>query len=106
MPIRHRLKREKPAGTSQLLMSLLEEWKNPKDEGEPLIVVEGSERQPIHIYVIWEAWQSLSDYERSELIMDAVEQLAEEGRFSQLNDVTVAMGLTSDEARRMGIATE
>lgn len=80
---------------------LMGEWSNPSENGQPLIIIEGQDGEPRHIYVIWDEWGELSQVDRSEVIMDVVDHLAGE---AVINDpVTVAMGLTSEEARRFGI---
>jgi hypothetical protein len=82
---------------------LIDEWTHPKNKGEPLIVIEGQQGQPTHIYVIWDAWGDLDLTERSEIIMDVVEHLPGKHRLPDTSLVTVAMGLTKKEARRMHI---
>jgi len=68
-----------------------------------LIIIEGKLREPQHIYVVWDEWQELTQTERSEIIMDVVDNLAGEDRLPENSPVTVAMGLTAEEAKRMGI---
>jgi len=90
---------------------LTREWKKPSDAtGAPIIIKdEGSRRDPsIRLYVIWDSWQGLSQQERSEIIMDAYTEYrltAPTYSFDEddLHKVTVAMGLTSEEAARMGL---
>jgi len=103
MPIKHRLQRTLPPSATELTRMLITEWQHPKSEGQPLIVIEGQRDQPTHIYVIWDEWRDLNQTQRSESIMDAVEHLAGDARIPDLSLVTVAMGLTVEEARRMGI---
>lgn len=103
MPIKHRLKRTLPPSASELTRELIVEWTKPKKTGQPVIVIEGDQGQPRHIYVIWDAWQGLDPRDRSEIIMDAVEHLAGDQAFPDVSLVTVAMGLTAEEAARMGI---
>ncbi len=81
---------------------LVQEWKHPQREAsEPIIIEDRQGRQgPIHVYVIWQDWAGLDQIERSEIIVDACEQVR--GADFAL-DVTVAMGLTAQEAARMGI---
>jgi hypothetical protein len=82
---------------------LTDEWKRPKKKGQPIIVLEGGKGQPLHIYVIWDKWQGLDQQARSEIIMDVVENLSGDDLIPDLSLVTVAMGLTAEEANRMGI---
>ena len=82
---------------------LVEEWRHPRREAsEPIIIEDRQARQgPVHVYVIWQDWVGLDQIERSEIIMSACEQVR--GPDFAL-DVTVAMGLTKQEAERMRIA--
>jgi hypothetical protein len=103
MPIKYRLKRTLPASAPELTRILIEEWRKPKKKGQPVIVLEGQKGEPGHVYVIWDAWKGLSQQERSEIIMDVVENLTGENAFPDRSLVTVAMGLTPEEAKRMNI---
>ncbi len=86
-----------------LLTRLLQEWSAQKaGEGEPLIIEEAprSGGRANHLYVVWSEWSDLTPIERSRLIMQAYSQY----RGSELaNSVTLAMGLTPDEARHMNL---
>src|SRR5690554_2153673 len=85
-----------------LFTELLQEWRHGGTSAEPIIVTEGgTENSPRHVYVVWGAWSELDQRQRSEIIMDAAEQLY--GRDKALG-ITVAMGLTMDEAHRMKMA--
>jgi hypothetical protein len=103
MPVKRRLERTLPANATELTRLLHNEWNNPKKTGQPLIVIEGEAKEPLHIYVIWDKWGELNQTERSEIIMDVVDHLAGEARIPDGFFVTVAMGLTAEEAKRMGI---
>ena len=82
---------------------LMNEWTKPKQKGQPIIVLEGKKGEPQHVYVIWDKWQGLEQRDRSEIIMDVVENLSGKHAFPDSTTVTVAMGLTPEEAKRMGI---
>ena len=90
-----------PAGQT-LLNRLLSEWRQPAPGAQQPIIIEETAAQnlPVHLYVVWDDWAPLGSIERSEIIMDAYEQLR--GRGAAIN-VTVAMGLTPVEADRLGI---
>jgi len=82
---------------------LLQEWRAQQTgEGEPLIIEEAplSGGRANHLYVIWSEWADLTPIERSRLIMQAYEK--HRGR-DLANGVTLAMGLTPEEARHMKI---
>lgn len=103
MPVKRRLQRRRPESATELTRLLFNEWTRPKKGGQPLIVIEGKQNEPIHIYVIWDKWGGLTQTERSEIIMDVVENLMGEHSLPGDSPVTVAMGLTAEEAKRMGI---
>lgn len=87
------------------LAELLEaEWEHPQN-AEPLIIEEKprQEAPPNHIYVIWQEWSDLSPLERSRVIFAAYTRKLGEANEILLQEVTLAMGLTPDEARRMNI---
>jgi hypothetical protein len=87
---------------TQLEDRLAQEWESPEGDAAEPIIIEESERQrvPDHLYVIWSEWADLSQYERSKIVLNAYERVR--GRSLALN-VSLAMGLTVEEADRMGI---
>lgn len=103
MPLKRRLERSLPESADELTRLLHNEWTTPKKAGQPLIIIEGDSGEPIHLYVIWDKWRELNQTERSEIIMDVVEHLAGDDRLPSDSPVTVAMGLTTEEAKRMRI---
>ena len=90
----------------QLLQSLVEEFRHYDDPDQeyhqPLVRVDRPGNRT-HLLVIWDAWGILSQQERSHLVMEAYE--AANGRTAAL-DVSVAMGLTQDEAAQLGMRFE
>ena len=84
---------------------MLREWRNPDDDvPEPIIIEEAPGAQSaVHVFVIWSRWAGLSDLERSEIIMEAFEELRGPDEAMR---VSVAMGLTQDEAKRLRIEYE
>ncbi|HTE18710.1 MAG TPA: hypothetical protein VK689_10065 [Armatimonadota bacterium] len=88
-----------------LRQRLVVEWRKEEDNGqEPIIIEEPSgPYQMTRLYVIWQDWAELSQQERSEIIMDAFEELRSQ---EDVLKVSVAMGLTHEEAKRMGIDYE
>lgn len=80
---------------------LIVEWKANTGSAYPDIREEVDPvGRVVHVYVIWDEWRDLDHTRRSEVITDAF--LATHGQ-EAIIDLTVAMGLTPEEARRMGI---
>ena len=103
MPVTRRRRGSGPSPAGQSLLNrLIAEWRQPDPGAQQPIIIEESSGQnlPVHLYVIWDDWATLGSIERSEVIMEAYEQL--NWRAGATN-VTVAMGLTPVEADRLGI---
>lgn len=102
MPVTRRPK-PGPSPTGQALLNrVVAEWRQPTPGAtEPIIIEEtAGQNLPVHLYAIWSDWAALASIERSEVRMDAYEQI--HGRGGAVN-VTFAMGLTPDEAKRLDI---
>ena len=104
MPVREYVESPHTPEAQGLLQELVGEWDHPSERDDPqtpVILIKRREAlNALHIYVVWDSWADMDQAERSEIIMDACEKhLGEE----QTLKVTVAMGLTRDEAVRMGI---
>ena len=104
MPVR---KMKVPTPNSEALdlkEALIREWKSPDPNAtEPIIIIDERPNQPIHLYVVWSAWEDLDMQERSDIIMDAYE--AVEG-LDKCLEVSVALGVTPREAPRFGVETD
>ena len=105
MPIKKRKQPTDDPRADELYHRLVKEWTQPQDaEPEPVIIEDFvTEQHAYHIYVIWGEWDGLGQRERSDIIINAygVTHKPEE-----LLQVTVAMGLTPEEAKHMGIEYE
>lgn len=79
---------------------LMEEWRSPQSPpAEPFIIEDGEgQKGPLSLYVIWNAWLDLDPIERSEIIVNACEQVR--GR-KFVTKVLSATGLTTAEAEQM-----
>ncbi len=91
---------------AQLRERLEAEWENPDQQGGEPIIIEESTRQgpsPVHLYVVWQEWSDLSPLERSRIILSAYEHHLGPSNTAMVTDITLAMGLTPDEARKMKI---
>jgi hypothetical protein len=103
MPVRRGLPRTRPAAATELEGRLTTEFTTPTEQGQPLVFEEPPEPAPVsRIFVVWDDWASLSQQDRSEIILRAYERA--KGEQAALT-ITVAMGLTATEAERMGIPT-
>lgn len=102
MPFRRANARARPAAAETLEERLAREIGAPtEDPNAPVIVAEPPGEGPIaRLFVIWDAWDSISQQDRSEIIMNAYTR--ERGQADALR-ISVAMGLTRAEAGRMGI---
>ena len=60
----------------------------------------GRDGKLVHVYVIWDKWSQVELGERSEIIMDAAEKVLPP---HVAMGITIAMGLTSDEAAHIGL---
>lgn len=83
---------------------LLAELRSPSDDPktQPIIIAEPPEPAPIsRLVVVWDEWADLSGQERSEVIMEAY---SDHVGIREAVKVSVAMGLTSSEANKLGIA--
>lgn len=88
---------------AELSRSLAAEFHQPSPGYvQPLIsVTQPGERT--HVLVVWDEWKSLSQQERSGIIMRAYEQ---QYGSDEAREISVAMGLTSAEAERLGFELE
>ncbi len=84
------------------IQRLAEEIRNPQGGNtEPLIILEAQGQQTTtHLYVIWSEWAQLTQLERSEIALEAYGNV--HGARGAIN-LRVALGLTPEEAQRMGI---
>jgi hypothetical protein len=87
----------------QLVDELYAEWTRPSpDAVEPVILEEaGRNKKLVHLYVIWSKWAHIDRIERSEIIIEAAEKKLPQNEWLE---ISIAMGLTPEEARQMGIS--
>lgn len=90
----------RPPEQSKLTSRLAKEWTTPTNAAEPVILEESDRGGVVHVYVVWGDWAQLTREQRGEIIMDAAERVKPR---DQLLKITIAMGLTPDEADRFGI---
>ena len=102
MPVREMTRRQPKPGARELKAALVQEWQHPTERvDQPTVLLDRSAPGgAIHVFVVWDRWGGMEQLERSETIMDACEEvLGDEVALK----VTVAMGLTKEEARRINI---
>src|SRR5437016_2377015 len=103
MPLHHRAQPNETPQSDALLLRLVNEWRNPQpDATEPIIIEESPSNQERtnHLYVVWSDWAALTPIERSRLVLQAYTQV----RGADLaSNVTLAMGLTPDDAKRLNL---
>ncbi len=90
---------------SDLKRRLIAEWREEAAQAgaAPEIVEETNAAQKlVHVYVIWDDWADIDAQTRSEMIVDALQEVR--GTAAVL-DLSIAMGLTPAEAKRIGIAS-
>jgi hypothetical protein len=83
-----------------LRRELTTEIEHPKESGEPEIIIERPSASTIHLFVVWSKWSELEQIVRSRITLDAFREARGE---EEALRVTVAMGLTREEAGRLGI---
>lgn len=85
-----------------LVDELATEWRQRDTaNAEPAIFIDrGRPPEPTKVYVLWSKWADMDRIERSEIIMEAAEKVLPR---DEILDIAIAMGLTRDEARRMGL---
>lgn len=100
MPVREISGKWEVAGEAALCAELKDELDQPKDSGEPEIIIDRPNPSTSHLFVIWSKWENLEQMVRSRIIFDAY--TAAKGEAEAVK-VTVAMGLTPPEAERLGL---
>ena len=86
-----------------LKQRLMEEWSSSHSTIEPRADIReevDSQGRAVHLYVIWSEWGEMDHQRRSEVIMDA---FIDVHGAPAAEKVSVAMGITPQEATRMGI---
>lgn len=84
-----------------LVNQLADELTSETPKG-PRIVEEEQRGGFWHITVIWDAWAAIAAEDRGRIIMDAYKLR----RTDLLSKISVALGVTPDEAKKLGIVDE
>jgi hypothetical protein len=109
MPVHKRSIQDRRANDARyrtLKDRLIAEWQRdpqqPAPSGAPDIVEETDARDRVlHVVVTWDEWADLDAQTRSEIIVDAFQAVKEP---AAIDDLALAMGLTSAEAGRLRVA--
>ncbi|HEY8751240.1 MAG TPA: hypothetical protein VIM11_24865 [Tepidisphaeraceae bacterium] len=87
---------------NQLVDRLAAEWQSVgSTASEPVIIEEpDSKGDVIHVYVVWTDWAQLDREKRGDVIMEAAERVKP---MNEVLKITIAFGLTPDEADRFNL---
>lgn len=55
-----------------------------------------------HLTIVWDKWKGISQQDRSKAILDAYEIVHSDEKWRVL-EITLAMGLTTDEAKKLNL---
>lgn len=94
-----------PKSYTRLVEKLADELRRDSDTGSthaPEIIEKEQRGGHLQVTVIWDAWRELPLEDRGRAIMDAYEKV----RPDEILRITVAMGLTHAEAKRLGRTEE
>lgn len=104
MPVRrHNLadRHADDARYNDLKRRLVAAWREQENPAPSPDILEETDRQQrvVHVFVTWDEWRDIDAQTRSEMIVQALQEVKGEAAVLEL---TIAMGLTSDEASRLG----
>jgi hypothetical protein len=101
MPVHRRSPTANSRGCAQILHDLIEELKNPRPMGQPIVLEDRTpETNSIRVHVIWDRWSQCDRTRRSGIVLAAYEEVfgAETRR-----QITLALGMTVAEAIATGL---
>jgi len=101
MPVR-RFMPTRSVQQNELIDRLAKEWQFPDATAtEPVILEEQDKKGDlVHVYVVWSDWAQLDREKRGDIIMEAAEHVKPS---EQVLNITIALGLTPDEADRFNL---
>lgn len=99
MPITRKTLKPSSSAYQDVVNALVAELTDQSTTG-PQIIEEEQFGGYLHVTVIWDAWNGLSPEERGRAIMDAYERTQP----ADILRITIALGLTSAEAKHLGVA--
>ena len=88
----------------ELKIKLINEWKNPKDSGLPIIIEdETPTTNAIRLSVIWDEWELIPRNVRTQMIMEAYQAAKGFVTGQHQPQITLAIGYDVDEAVNVGL---
>ena len=90
--------------TQRLQNTLENEWRGMEEADGPVIIEEpAGTGNYMRLYAVWPQWDEVAPRDRSNIIMRAYQNTH---TLEELLNVSIAMGLTPEEAQQMGIRYE
>jgi hypothetical protein len=87
-------------GHDDLVREFQAELARGRDVGQPYVFVNDiGQTHTYHVTAVWDRWKALTPPQRSRVIIDAMNRHDP----ATIGRITIAMGLTGAEAKRMGI---
>lgn len=84
----------------ELVRRLAAELRQQQRTQQPFVYVNDvAQTGTLHVTVVWDEWRDLTIHERAQVILDA---FAEHDR-TTVGHITIAIGVTGEEARRLGL---
>ena len=100
----HEKKAAPPADYPELVQAIADELRRGRPEtpaGCPLIVIEEQRyTNTIQVTVVWDRWAGIDLEDRGRVIVEAFRQARGE---DEAGRISIAMGVTADEARKIGM---
>lgn len=102
MPVIKRRNRAEHPHHQRLVAELVRHLRDEPNLPEMPRIIEEDERlsNNLHVYVLWDDWESVTERERSEIILEAYQEVR--GQREMLR-ITIAMGVTPLEAKNLGL---
>jgi hypothetical protein len=98
MPVKRLVPKHTPQ-FDQLVDQLTAEWSSPTQSAAAPVILEETDASGnvVHVYVVWDEWAHLDRTVRGEAIMEAAKRVKSS---SEVLDITIALGVTPEEADR------
>lgn len=104
MPVEYRRHDRIAHSHGDLKALLAEELRRDSPEGAPeapyIVIEEIPNSGNLHVTVVWDRWQGIDPEERGRVILEAYGEAKGE---ADMHRITMAMGVTREEAQRLNI---